>query len=72
MGGVNRFQSTAKINTPVSGMMQVVPNEESAEGIVVVSEPVSSLRLLGVDEDCGKSAGSKARTKEEEATGGEL
>jgi hypothetical protein len=57
---------------PYVAMRSVLPNEESAEGIVVVSEPVSSLRLLGADEECGKLIWSKARTKEEEATGGGL
>ena len=72
MGGVGRFQSTVWTNALAAGMLQVVPVEESAEGIVVVSESVSSLRLLGVGEECGKSVRSKARTKEEEATGGDL
>ena len=72
MGGVGRFQSTVWINALAAGMLQVVPVEESAEGIVVVSEPVSNLCLLGVGEECGKLVRSKARTKEEEATGGDL
>lgn len=71
-GGVGWFQSTDKSNALVAGMLQVVPTEESAESIVVVSEPVSSRRPLGVDEGCGQLMRSKARTKEEEATGGAL
>lgn len=43
-------------------VMLVVSSEESADGIVVVSESVSSCRPLDVSEDCGKSVRSKART----------
>jgi hypothetical protein len=70
--GVGRFQSIAQTNALTAGMLQVGLTEESAESIVVVSEPVSSCRPLGVGEDYGKSVRSKARTKEEEATGGAL
>jgi hypothetical protein len=69
---VGRFQTTAQTDAPRVAIRSVLPNEESAEGIVVVSEPVSSCRLLGGNEECGKSIWSKARTKEEEATGGAL
>lgn len=65
------LQSAAYCFAP-RAVMHEVSIEESAEGIVVVSEPVSSLRLLGVGEECGKSMRSKAQTKEEEATGGDL
>ena len=58
---VTRLQSAAKCFAP-RAVMYVVSTEESADGIVVVSEPVSSLRPLGVDEECGKSMRSKART----------
>lgn len=71
-GGVGWFKSTVLTNALAAGMRQVVLTEESAESIVVVSEPVSSRRPLGAGEDCGKSVRSKARTKEEEATGGAL
>ena len=69
---VGRFKSTDKTYAPDVAMRLVLPNEESAEGIVVVSEPVISLRLPGHGEECGKPVWSKARTKEEEATGGDL
>ena len=72
MGSAGRFQSTVKARAFAVVMPQNLPAEESAEGIVVVLESVSSLRLLGVGEECGKSVRSKARTKEEEATGGDL
>ena len=50
----------------------VLPVEESAEGIVVVSEPVSSCVSLIRGEEYGKAMRSKARTEEEETTGGAL
>ena len=58
---VTRLQSAAKCFAP-RAVMYVVSTEESADGIVVVSEPVSSRCLLGVVEDCGKLVRSKART----------
>ncbi|MGJ8640941.1 MAG: hypothetical protein ACSHYA_16240 [Opitutaceae bacterium] len=61
-----------KTNALAAGMLQVVPAEESAESGVVVSEPVSSRRPVGVDEGRGQLMRSKARTEEEEATGGAL
>lgn len=72
MGSACRFQSTVKTRAFAAAMPQILPVEESAEGIVVISKSVSSLRLKGVGEDCGKSVRSKARTKEEEATEGDL
>jgi hypothetical protein len=72
VGGIGRFKSTVLINALVAGMSQVVLTEKSAEGVVVVAESVSSLCPLGSGEECGKSVRSKARTKEEEATGGDL
>ena len=50
----------------------VLPVEESAEGIVVVSEPVSSCASLIRSEGCSKLIRSKAQTEEEETTGGDL
>ena len=72
MVGVGRFRSTGKSSALVAGMLQVVPVEESAEGIVVTSESVSSCVSSMRNEECGKPLWSKARTKEEEATGGAL
>jgi len=72
MWSMSGFKSTAKACALDAVMYSVLPVEESAESIVVLPEPVSSLRLLGADEEYGKSVGSKARTKEEEATGGDL
>ena len=46
--------------------------KESAEGIVVVSESVSSCVPLARSEGRGKPIRSKARTEEEETTGGDL
>jgi hypothetical protein len=69
---IGRFQTTAQTRALCAVMHSVLPDEESAEGIVVSSEPVTSERLLGVSEECGQQTGSKARTKEEEATGGDL
>ena len=68
---ITRLQSAAECFAP-RAVMYVVPSEESADGIVVVSESVSSCRPLGVGEEYGQSVRSKARTKEEEATGGDL
>ena len=53
VGSVGRFKSTAKTVAFASAMPQALAAEESAEGIVVQSESVSSLHLLGVDEECG-------------------
>ena len=50
----------------------VLPVEESAEGEVVASQPVSSGVSLICGEEYGKAMRSKARTEEEEATGGAL
>jgi len=72
VGGVGRFKSTVLANAFAAEMRQIVPTEESAESIVVVSEPVSSRRLLGVGKEYGQLVRSKARTEEEEATGGDL
>ena len=66
------FQSTRITEAPAAAMWRVGRDEESAESIVDVSEPVSSHHPMGVGEECGKSVRSKARTKEEEATGGAL
>jgi hypothetical protein len=63
---------SAGMDKAAAAAMPLLSCEESAEGVVVVSEPVSSWRLVGVDEECGKSVRSKARTKEGEATGGVL
>ncbi|MEM1221590.1 MAG: hypothetical protein AAGH40_02415 [Verrucomicrobiota bacterium] len=65
------FKSTGK-DKVASAAMPWLSNEESAEGIVVVSEPVSSRRVLRVGEGYGQHLRSKARTEEGEATGGEL
>jgi len=70
-GSAGRFKSTTKTIASVTAMLQVLPSEESAEGIVVLSEPVSSLRPMGVRRRV-RHEKSKARTKEEEATGGVL
>ena len=66
------FKSTHKAGAPTAAMGWARQAEESAESVVVVSEPVSSWRLLGVGEGRGKPMRSKARTKGEEATGGGL
>ena len=50
----------------------VLPVEESAEGEVVASQPVSSGVSLICGEEYGKAMRSKARTEEEETTGGAL
>ena len=50
----------------------VLPVEESAEGIVVTSESVSSCVSLVRGQEYGKSMRSKARTEEEGTTGGAL
>ena len=71
MGGIGRFQSTAQTNALVAGMSQVAPVEESAEGIVFLSEPVSSQSLMGIGRRVRYDR-LKARTKEEEGTGGDL
>jgi hypothetical protein len=65
------FQPTSKDGTALAAM-RVLSSEESAESVVVVSESVSSPRPMGDGEECGQSLRSKARTKEEEATGGGL
>jgi hypothetical protein len=72
MGRIGWFQSTVKTCAFAAVMPRILPVEESAESIVVVSESVSSLCLLGFGEECGKLVRSKARTEEEEATGGDL
>jgi hypothetical protein len=55
------FQSTGEDEAALAEM-PLLSSEESAEGIVVVSEPVSSCRVLRVNEDCGQRLRSKART----------
>ena len=70
--GVQWFKSTNRTNALAAEMSQVVSIEESAESIVVVSESVSNCVPLGVGEEHGQAMRSKARTKEEEATGGDL
>jgi hypothetical protein len=65
------FKST-NIGDAALSAMRVFSGEESAEGIVVTSEPVSSYVSLMRNEECGKPMRSKARTKEEETTGGDL
>lgn len=59
------------IALPVA-ILGVMPVEESAEGEVVASQPVSSCVSLICGEECGKAMLSKARTEEEETTGGAL
>jgi hypothetical protein len=68
---VVRFKTTAK-NDAASAAIPALSSEESAEAIVVAVDPVSSRASLGVDEERGQPLRSKGRTKEEEATGGEL
>ena len=70
--GLNGFQSTCKIRASVTAMPQTSQTEKSAEGIVVVSESVSSPVPVVWSEECGQSIRSKARTEEEETTGGAL
>ena len=70
-GSAGRFKSTAKTIASATAMSQVLPSEESAEGIVILSEPVSSPRPMGVRRRV-RHEKSKARTKEEKATGGDL
>jgi hypothetical protein len=62
----------AVMDEAAAAVMLLLRREESAEGIVVVSEPVSNHRVLRGGEECGQRLRSKARTKEEEATGGAL
>jgi hypothetical protein len=62
----------AEMDRAAAAAMSLLCSEESAEGIVVVSEPVSSRRALRADEECGQRLRSKARTEEGEATGGGL
>ena len=70
--GLNGFKSTRKGRASVAAMPQTVQTEKSAEGIVVVSESVSSCVPLVRSEGRGKPIRSKARTEEEETTGGDL
>jgi len=65
------FKPTVK-DRAAAVAIPLLRNEESAEGIVVVSEPVSSRHVMRVDKECGQHLRSKARTEEGEATGGEL
>ena len=62
MEGVTWLQSAVYCFAP-RAVMPVVAIEESAESIVVVSEPVSSYVPLAQREECGQSVRSKARTR---------
>ena len=64
MGGVTWLQSAVSCFAP-RAVMPVVSVEESAESIVVVSEPVSSFCASDVvrGEECGQPFRSKARTR---------
>ena len=70
--GLNRFKSTCEARASVAAMVQTSQTEKSAEAIVVAMEPVSNCVSAMHNEECGKLSRSKGRTKEEEATGGEL
>ena len=61
--GQSGFQSTRKAQASAPAMVQTSQFEESAEGIVVTSEPVSSCVSLMRNEECGKPLWSKARTQ---------
>ena len=63
MVGIRWFQSTTKTNALVPAMVRGVSIEESAESIVVVSEPVSSFVPVAQNEECGQPVRSKARTR---------
>ena len=71
-GSDYRLKSAKRIIALPIAILGVMPVEESAEGIVVVSESVSSCVSLMRIEGCGKPMRSKARTEEEETTGGAL
>ena len=62
MEGVTWLQSAVYCFAP-RAVMPVVSIEESAESIVVVSEPVSSFVPLAQSEDYGQPFRSKARTR---------
>ena len=66
------FKSTRKVQASAAVMLQTLQTEKSAEGIVAVSESVSSCVPLVRSEERGKPIRSKARTEEEETTGGAL
>jgi hypothetical protein len=70
--GLNGFKATRKVQASVAAMLQTSQTERSAEGIVVVSEPVSSCVSWIRGEEYGKAIQTKARTEEEETTGGAL
>lgn len=70
--GLNGFKATRKVQASVAAMLQISQTEKSAEGIVVVSEPVSSCVSWIRGEEYGKAIQTKARTEEEETTGGAL
>ena len=66
-----RFKAIIRDDAALAAM-SALRGEESAESIVVASESVSNCYPLGTGEERGKALRSKARTKEEEATGGDL
>jgi hypothetical protein len=70
--GLNGIKATGKVQASVTAMLQTSQTEESAEGEVVASEPVSSCVSLIRGEEYGKAMRSKARSEEEKTTGGAL
>ena len=66
------FKSTANVRASAAAMSQTAQTEKSAEGIVGVTESVSSCVSMVRGEECGKPVRSKAQTEEEETTGGDL
>ena len=70
--GSNGFKSTCKILASVAAMPQTSKTEKSAKGIVVVSESVSNCVSMIRGQEYDKAVRSKARTEEEETTGGAL
>ena len=66
-----RFKAIIRDDAALAAM-SALWGEESAESIVVVSESVSSCVPLVRSEGRGKPIRSKARTEEEETTGGDL
>ena len=71
-GSDYRFKSARRLVARPVAISGVLPVEESAEGIVVASKPVSSCVSLIRGQEYGKSMRSKAQTEEEKTTGGAL
>ena len=72
VGRLDGFKSATKVRASAAAMSQAVQTEKSAEGIVGVTESVSSCVSMVQGEECGKPVRSKAQSEEEETTGGDL